>query len=289
MAAVIRIALAGASGKMGLEVVRTLADADGMELVAAISRRGTGEDVGVLAGLPQPLGIPLEADLAAALARTRPDVLVDFTVPGQVEAHIETAINAGVHAVVGTTGLPRESIPGIDAAARDAGVGVLIVPNFALGAILMMRFAREAARLLPHVEIIELHHDQKKDAPSGTALLTAEVIENARRDAAARELERNGSHQLLQSAEPGGPSASGAPAASGEPARGMDKGGIHIHSVRLPGLVAHQEVIFGSPGELLTIRHDSLNRTSFMPGLLLAIQKVVDLRGAVYGLEPLLF
>src|SRR5690606_20382121 len=178
------VALAGASGKMGREVVRTIAQSPEVKLVAAVSRRGGGDDVGEVAGIG-PVGVPLGSDLAAALAAGEVDVLVDFTTPDRVRAHIDMAIDAGVHAVIGTTGLTAADVEDIDARARRAGVGVLIAPNFALGAVLMIRFAREAARYLPHVEIIELHHNQKKDAPSGTARITAELLEAHRAEAAA--------------------------------------------------------------------------------------------------------
>src|SRR5690606_2709343 len=175
----IRVALAGATGKMGREVVRAVTAADDMRLAAAVSRRGAGEDIGEIAGVG-PIGVPLGRDLRAALEDTRPDVLVDFTTPAQVASHVYTAIEMGVHAVVGTTGLTPDDLEEIDRRARQAGVGVLVAPNFALGAVLMIRFAREAARYLPDVEIIELHHDQKLDAPSGTAILTARAVAAAR-------------------------------------------------------------------------------------------------------------
>src|SRR5690606_37025317 len=175
----IRVALAGATGKMGREVVRAVTAADDMRLAAAVSRRGAGEDIGEIAGVG-PIGVPLGSDLRAALEDTRPDVLVDFTTPSQVASHVYTAIEMGVHAVVGTTGLTPGDLEDIDRHAREAGVGVLVAPNFALGAVLMIRFAREAARHLPDVEIIELHHDQKLDAPSGTAILTAQAVAAAR-------------------------------------------------------------------------------------------------------------
>lgn len=278
----IRIALAGASGKMGLEVVRALHGVDDIRLAAAVSRTGAGEDVGALAGIG-PIGVPLGRDLAAALDDAQPDVLVDFTVPDRVRAHIDTALEAGVHVVVGTTGLSARDVPSIDRAAREAGVGVIIAPNFALGAILMMRFAREAARHLPDVEIIELHHDQKKDAPSGTAVLTAEMVETVLAEAAASGTRRSGGGDGLD--DPAWPRSRGGNA----PARGEAIGSVRVHSVRLPGLIAHQEILFGGPGQLLTLRHDSYNRTSFMPGVLLAIRRVMDIRGCVYGLESIMF
>jgi 4-hydroxy-tetrahydrodipicolinate reductase len=183
------------------------------------------------------------ADLPAALAAGRPDVVVDFTVPDTVFANAMTALEAGAHVVVGTTGLSEGQIEEIRRAAEGGQANALIAPNFAVGAVLMMRFAAEASRHMPKAEVIELHHDRKLDAPSGTALRTAALME-------------------------------------GDPV---------IHSVRLPGLVAHQEVILGGHDETLTIRHDSLSRESFMPGVVLAVRAVGGRPGLTLGLEPVLF
>lgn len=220
----IRVAVSGAAGRMGQTVCAAVDSAQDMTLI----------------GRADPaLGVTV-ADL---LAGERPDVLVDFSIPATAVANIKAAVGAGVHAVVGTTGFEIEEIRGL------SGANILIAPNFAIGAVLLMRFAAEAAKHMSAAEIIELHHDAKVDKPSGTAKLTA---------------------QLMHEAAP-------------------DKPEPHIHSVRLPGLVAHEEVIFGDLGQTLTIRHDSLNRESFMPGVLLAIRKVGDLpEGLVIGLEHVL-
>ena len=195
--------------------------------------------------------------------------MVDFTTPDAVFDNVMTALDLGKRVVFGTTGLDEERLQEIDARARERSLGVVHAPNFAIGAVLMMRFAAEASRFFDQVEIIELHHDQKKDAPSGTAIKTAELIAEARKSrgevAAVTETE----------------------VVAG--ARGGEVQGVQVHSVRLPGLVAHQEVLLGLPGQTLTIRHDSFDRASFMPGVLLALRKVGEITGLVYGLEHLLF
>ncbi len=269
----IRIAVSGAAGRMGREVVRAVVEAEGLELCAAIDQQDVGADAGGLAGVGAS-GIAVEAELEPALARTRPDVLVDFTLPDAVFSNLLTAIRLGVAPVVGTTGLSSEQLAQVDAEAKAREIGAFVAPNFAIGAVLMMQFAAQAARYLPDVEIIELHHDRKLDSPSGTALLTAQKIGQARRDANVTPL-----------AAPAG-TLEKAPGARG--ACDDSTGGVPIHSVRLPGFVAHQEVIFGGPGQTLTLRHDSLDRRSFMPGVVLAVRKVGDLRGLVIGLENLL-
>jgi 4-hydroxy-tetrahydrodipicolinate reductase len=262
-----RILVSGAGGKMGKEVVRAVHGASDMELVAAVDPGHVGEDAGTLAGVVG-LGIEVVGGLGDELQRVRPDAVVDFTSPLVAMANARVVLGAGVHLVIGTTGLGEEDLQELETRARTRGIGVIHAPNFALGAILMMRFAREAARFFAGVEIIELHHDEKKDAPSGTAVKTAEMI---------RETWQGGRGQTTEEV------------VKVEGARGGNLGGIHIHSVRLPGLVAHQEVVFGGPGQTLSIRHDSLSRESFMPGVLLALRQVHSIKGLVYGLEHLLF
>lgn len=251
---------------MGREVVKAILREEDLHLVGAVDTSNNGIDIAVLAGL-EPCGVPVAQNLPRVLQETAPDVMVDFTTPETVVENMKLAVENKVNLVVGTTGISPEEIRHIDELARAAGVGVVIAPNFAIGAILMMRFAAQAARYLPYVEIIELHHDQKLDAPSGTAVKTAELIMES------RENFRQG-HPDEYEKFPG--------------ARGGEFGGMRLHSVRLPGLVAHQEVIFGGLGQTLTIRHDSINRESFMPGVILATRKAVDLKGVTYGLENLI-
>lgn len=261
----IRVAVIGAAGRMGREVVKAVAGQEDMVLVAAVDPAAPNQDAGALAGIGAN-GVTVESDLAAALVRTRPQVMVDFTQPGVVLDHLRLAIERGVAAVIGTTGINAEALSSLSALAAEHGGRVVIAPNFALGAILMMHFASIAARFCPRSEIIELHHDAKLDAPSGTAIKTAEMILSARGESGP---ERHSQEKL-----PG--------------ARGAAMNGIHLHSVRLPGLVAHQEVIFGLEGQTLTIRHDSFDRSSFMPGVLLAVREVLHRPGITYGLESLL-
>ena len=225
----IRVAVAGAAGRMGHTVCRAVEGADDLQLVGRAD--------------PQ-----LETSVAEALFE-RPEVLVDFTVPGSALANARQAVAAGVHAVIGTTGFELDRLGEFE----GAGANVFVAPNFAIGAVLMMRFATEAARHMQAAEVIELHHERKLDAPSGTAARTAALMQEA-------------------FAEVGRP------------------GEVPIHSVRLPGLVAHQEVVLGDVGQTLTIRHDSMARESFMPGVLLAIRRIRALkRSPVVGLEQLLF
>lgn len=263
----IRVIVSGAGGKMGREVLRAVHAASDIELVGAVDPYFAGSDAGSLAGLGE-WGVTVSSSLKAALDGADADCVVDFTAPDAVYDNVMTALEAGKRVVFGTTGLKDEELGEIDRAAKERGLGVVHAPNFAIGAVLMMRFAAEAARYMDHVEIIELHHDQKKDAPSGTAIKTAELIREAR-------------------GERGKSTPKGIEVVEG--ARGGEYGGVRIHSVRLPGLVAHQEVILGHAGQTLTIRHDSLDRVSFMPGVLLAIRRVGEIKGLVYGLEHLLF
>ena len=270
---VIRVAVSGAAGRMGREVVKAVQAAEGLLLVAAIDHHGIGMDIGPLAGIG-PTDVRIGDNLEAELARHKPTVLVDFTLPDSVLANLRTAILQGVSPVVGTTGLSQDDLAGLDALARAKGIGAFVAPNFAIGAVLLMQFAAQAAKYLPDVEIIELHHDRKLDSPSGTALLTAQKIAEARQTANVFPLDVPAG--LIEKA----PGARGA--------RDAVTGDVPIHSVRLPGFVAHQEVIFGGQGQLLTLRHDSIDRVSFMPGVVLAIRKVRTLTDLVIGLENLL-
>ena len=253
MADVIRVAVAGANGRMGRETVAAIrAEAD-LELVAEIHR---GDD------------------LAGILASVKPAVLVDFSVPDSIVDSIETALVAGVVPVVGTTGLSSSDLAVVRELCCQYEMGALIAPNFAIGAVLLMRFARDAARYLPDAEIIEMHHERKLDAPSGTAVKTAEMIAEGRAEAQPTALPAEAFEKM--------------PGARG----GKGEGDVPIHSVRLPGFVASQMVLFGGPGQTLTLRHDSLDRKSFMPGVLLAIRHAPILAAnggdLVYGLENLL-
>jgi 4-hydroxy-tetrahydrodipicolinate reductase len=255
---------------MGREVVRAVSREEDIELVAAVDRVCIGEDVGELAGLAK-IGPQVSGDLGAALQSSGAHVAVDFTSPDAVMPNASQFIQHRVAAVVGTTGLSAAQLQEIRRLCEEHETPCLVAPNFAIGAVLMMRFCAEAARHFAGAEIIELHHDQKRDAPSGTALRTAQLMVEA----------SGGSPACLLAGKLKQESAN-------QPSRGQEAGGVRIHSVRLPGLVAHQEVIFGGLGQTLTIRHDSTSRECFMPGVLVAIRKVRSLSGLVVGLENLL-
>jgi len=244
----IRVGVLGANGKMGTQTVATITAATDLELVAAL-------DLG---------------DSIETLKKSGAEVVVDFTHPDSVMANLEYAINNGINVVVGTTGFDSAKLAKVkELLANNPKVGALIAPNFGLGAVLMMQFAAQAAKHFESVEIIELHHPNKADAPSGTATRTAELITDARKVA-----NRPPMPDATTSALPG--------------ARGAKVGDVPIHSVRLRGLVAHQEVVLGDQGETLSIRHDSIDRTGFMPGVLLGIRKVGSHPGLTFGLEKFL-
>ncbi|MCF6093356.1 4-hydroxy-tetrahydrodipicolinate reductase [Microaerobacter geothermalis] len=262
----VRVAVTGALGRMGQEVVKMVVRDPELTLAAAIDAKHVGEDIGEILGLGT-LGVKIQDQLEIALLESKAKVMVDFTTPHVVKRNMEVAIASGVHPVVGTTGLSHDELSELDKLCRESGISALVAPNFAIGAVLMMKFSEMAAKYMPHVEIIELHHDQKLDAPSGTAIKTAELIRKVRNE--------------LKQGQPNEKELI-------EGSRGGYMDGFRIHSVRLPGLVAHQEVIFGSLGQTLTIRHDSIHREGFMPGVNLAIKKVMELHGLVYGLENIM-
>ena len=243
-----KVAVLGAAGRMGSTACAAVEAADDLELVARLG----------------------SSDPLTALTEAGAEVAVDLTRPDAVMANLQFCVEHGIHAVVGTSGFDDDRLATLRGWLADApGVGVLVAPNFAVGAVLMMRFAEQAARFFESVEIVELHHPDKVDAPSGTARRTAEVVAAARRDAGLGQM----------------PDAT-ATALAG--ARGAQVEGVPVHSVRARGLVAHQEVILGTTGETLTIRHDSYDRQSFMPGVLLGIREVGSRPGLTVGLDALL-
>ena len=244
----LRVGVLGAAGRMGSEVVRAVEAAADLQLVAALDA-GDGLD---------------------ALPASGAQVVVDFTTPDAVAGNVVYCVDHGIHAVVGTTGITEAGLEGIrEALTRTPRVGVVIAPNFSVGAVLLMRFARQAAPFYESVEIIEMHHPDKLDAPSGTAIHTARGIAEARRLAGL----------------PAAPDATSQPLPG---ARGASVEGIPVHSIRARGLVAHEEVLLGAPGEILTLRHDSADRTSFMPGVLLAVRGVDRRPGLTIGLDAIL-
>ncbi|SHI69659.1 4-hydroxy-tetrahydrodipicolinate reductase [Propionispora hippei] len=262
----IRVIVCGAYGKMGREVLKAVYNDKELELVGAMDVNSSFADAGELIGIGK-IGVTVGKDLQTVITETKPQVMVDFTNPAAVMPNIRTAIACGVSPVVGTTGLSADDLAEVGRLCSDKKVNALIAPNFAIGAVLMMKMAQDAAKYLPHVEIIELHHDQKLDAPSGTALRTAQLI--AEKRGFLKQGHPNEEEKLAG-------------------ARGSELEGIRIHSVRLPGYVAHQEVIFGGLGQTLTIRHDSISRESFMPGVVLACKRVLTITGLVCGLENIL-
>ena len=261
----IRVLVSGADGRMGSETVKAVLADNELEFVGGTSLMNVGKDAGEVIGISS-LGLPLYGSLNEALKMAKPDVVVDFTTPTAIYGNVKTCIENGTNIVVGTTGLTAQQRNELDEAAKKADVAVFIAPNFSVGAVLMMKYSAEIAKYLPDVEIIELHHNNKLDAPSGTAKMTAEKITRARREAGA-EPAPDKTHESLAGA------------------RGATVEGIPVHSVRLPGYVAHQEVLFGGYGEILTVRHDSLDRKSFMPGVVLAVKKVDSRKGVTFGLE----
>jgi 4-hydroxy-tetrahydrodipicolinate reductase len=258
----IKTVIFGASGKVGQVLVNTLGKTPEVQLVGAVDIRAVGGKLDLGGGL----SIPFSADLDQILTATKPEVMVDFTLAAASMPAVRLATQKKVNLVIGSTGFTPENIAEIDQLAQSNKVGIILASNFALGAILMMYFAKLAAKYMDYAEIIELHHNQKIDAPSGTAFNTAKAM------AAYR----------------GRPFSQAADEGRNYPSRGEKVNGIPVHSVRLPGLMAHQEVIFGGLGQTLTIRHDTIGRECYVPGVLLAIQAVVKQQGLVQGLDNLL-
>lgn len=260
----IKVLVAGALGRMGKEVVSAVCADRELDLAGAVDKKAVEEYL----SLPGGLGlIPISKDIEGMLIRVKPHVIVDFTQPEGVMDNIRTALRHRVVPVVGTTGISQQNLKEIEALCREHRTGAFVAPNFAIGANLMMHFARIASKYFGAAEITELHHDGKADAPSGTAIQTAEEMLKARGQPFG---EGNTTKVVV------------------EGVRGGSVGGVHIHSVRLPGLVAHQEVLFGGQGQTLLIRHDSINRESFMPGVIMAIKEAPRLEGLVHGLDHLM-
>jgi 4-hydroxy-tetrahydrodipicolinate reductase len=261
-----RVGVVGAAGRMGREVCKAVANAQDMELAFAVDKNGVGERVSQWADQTS-ADLVVSANLDTSLAEKNVDAIVDFTHPNAAEENATKALRSGAIPIIGTSGLSGDSLNAIRRACAESNLPALYVPNFAIGAVLMMKFSQEAAKYFPDAEVIELHHNKKADAPSGTAMRTAEMIAESRKS---------------------DPSKDPTEVQKAEGARGGEVQGVHVHSVRLPGLLAHQQVIFGGPGEVLTIRHDSMDRASFMQGVLLAIRKCKSLSGLAVGLESVM-
>lgn len=256
----IRVVISGACGKMGKAIIKGIMKAEGFKIVGAVDICDIGRDLGDLVG-SRPIGIKVTGSLQELLpGLEKPLVVIDFTHRDAARVNIPQALNHGASVVMGTTGLSQDDIRTFARLAEENGVGIMIAPNFSLGAVLMMKAAREISRYLNQAEIIEYHNDMKVDSPSGTAISTAlgmkDNISKSNRDE--------------------------------KPARGADYGGIRIHSVRLNSLIAHQEVLFSGYGELLTIRHDSFSRESFLPGIIMAARMVGSWQGLKYGLDSIM-
>ncbi len=262
----VRVGVFGAAGRMGAEVCRAVDAADGLELAAAVDPGGSGASIREAVGLDTAAGSLVIRGEPDALDASGIDVAVDFTVADAARGNLAWCGAHGVHAVVGTTGFSEDDLAGLEGSFTSSGC--LVAPNFAISAVLMMRLAAEAAPFFDSVEIIELHHDRKRDAPSGTSIATAEAIAAASGDWVEDPTET----EVL-------------PGARG----GRSAGGIRVHAVRLRGLVAHQEVILGTTGQSLTIRQDSYDRTSFMPGVVAAVRAMPGRTGLVVGLDHILF
>ncbi|PKR85889.1 4-hydroxy-tetrahydrodipicolinate reductase [Heyndrickxia camelliae] len=262
----VKIIVAGPRGRMGKEAVKMIQETEEFELVSVLDHKNDGKLLSEIPGFSN-INVPIYTNIEECLQKSHADVLVDLTTPETGYLHTKTAILNGVRPVVGTTGFTKEQLEELSDLAEEKQIGCIIAPNFAIGAVLMMKFSQMAAKFFPDVEIIELHHDQKLDAPSGTAVKTAQMISESREK---KEQGHPNEKETLNGA------------------RGANMDGMHIHSVRLPGLIAHQQVLFGADGQSLTIRHDSYNRASFMSGVKVSINTVLNIATLVYGLENIL-
>ena len=258
----IKVLVHGAAGRVGQEVVKAVCQEPEMSLVGAVDIKASGDSLALTDGSGS---VPFSVDFNAMLDSCGPDVVVDFTIAKASMPAVRAAAKRGVNLVIGTTGFSAPELDEMQKLAEANEIGIVAAPNFALGAVLMMHLAQIAGKFIDHAEIIELHHDKKLDAPSGTAMLTARAMAEAR----------------------GKPFL---PPSAGEttPSRGQTVEGINIHSVRMPGLMAHQEVILGTAGQTLSIRHDTINRECYMPGVILAVKAVMKQKGFIYGLDKLL-
>lgn len=259
----IKIIVAGPRGKMGSEAIQMIQEEPAFELTACIDRINNGKRLKDIPTLPN-LNVPIYDNPVQCFQKSEAQILLDLTIPKVGYEHTKLALKHGIRPIVGTSGFTEEQVEHLQLIARENQIGGIIAPNFAVGAILMMKFAKLAAKFFQDVEIIEKHHDRKLDAPSGTAIKTSELIHKN------RAFKKQGHPEEFETLES---------------ARGAEDDGIRIHSVRLPGLVAHQEVIFGGPGQTLSIKHDSFDRRSFMDGIKLAIEQVLHLNTLIYGLE----
>ncbi|WP_338749646.1 4-hydroxy-tetrahydrodipicolinate reductase [Bacillus sp. FJAT-52991] len=262
----IKVIIAGPRGRMGKEAVKMVQATEHFQLVAVLDRKYDGQLLSEIEGF-QGVDVPVYIDIDQCFSEKQADVLIDLTTPETGYVHTKKALENNIRPVVGTTGFTDEQLKELTALAEEKEIGCIIAPNFAIGAILMMKFSEMAAKYFQDVEIIELHHDQKLDAPSGTALKTTQMMSQV------REAKKQGHPEEKET-------ISGA--------RGANIDGMHVHSVRLPGLIAHQQVIFGADGQTLTIRHDSYNRASFMSGVKVCVETVMNVKTLIYGMEHII-
>lgn len=263
----IKTGVIGALGKMGKEVVRAVLNAKDMELTMAVDIQGEGLDAGVEAA-GKKTGVLIETNLENALKTKKPDVVIDFTQPQGIYEHVCMYLENGIKSVIGTTGLKEEQIAELKNLSKQNNTSCLIAPNFSTGAVLLMMFSKQAAKYFKNAEIIELHHNQKKDAPSGTAIKTAQLMAEENPDFTAGNCPET---ELIKGARGANSNAN-----------------IRIHSVRMPGYIASQEVIFGASGQIFKIRHDSMDRTCYMDGVLLATRYVYENNEFIYGLDNIM-
>ncbi len=257
----IKVVVHGAAGRMGQEIIAGLGRQPDMQVVGGVDLKADKAAIALMTGAT----IPFSSNLESILDSTKPNVVVDFSLAKATVPAVRTATTKGVNVVVGTTGLTAGDLDEIKKAAEANKTGVVVAPNFALGAVLMIHLAKIAAKYMDYAEIIELHHDQKADSPSGTALSTAKAMVQSRGKAFSRAV-----------------------GTGSQVSRGLEEGGVTLHSVRLPGLMAHQEVIFGASGQTLSIRHDTINRECYLPGIIIAVKEVGKHKGLIYGLDSLL-
>lgn len=270
MGAKVKVVIGGVNGRFGRASARAIVEDDELELAGAFGKPGAayvGHDVGDLAGILK-TGILVSNGFSEILRRVKPDVYLDFSVAEAAVEHAKISLENGITPVVGTSGLAVEDITELQKISAETGTGGMVVPNFSVGAVLMMEFARMAGRFFPNVEIVEMHHTKKLDSPSGTAMHTARKLASTGMTFNAREVEEK---ELV-------------PGSRG----GQGDAGVRVHSLRLPGLISHQEVILGSDGELLTIRHDGLTANCYLKGILMAIKAVAGTKQFSVGLESLL-
>jgi len=263
-----RVIVNGAAGRMGKTICHMVINEENYELVGAVDVINTGQNIFKFLGIDSKKELYINDDIVEEIQHKDADVVIDFTNPEVVMENIKKVLKTKTNMVVGTTGFDQESLKVVEDLAKKYDTSIMIAPNFALGAVMMMEFSKKAAKFFNQAEIVELHHDGKMDAPSGTAVKTAEMIAENR-----DKPEAKASRKFIENLAG---------------ARGAEFDDIHIHSVRLQGLVAHQEVIFGGEGQTLKIRHDSIDRESFMPGIKLAVNNIDELDGLVYGLEKIM-